>query len=207
MHRLRDRSRNACWKRPFGSRSGVGGIRDLRTSMPNGSHLRVSNPPPKPLLIWDGDCDFCRLWIERWREMTMGKVDYSPYQKATDRFPEIPPDEFNRSLVLIQPDGTVVFAAEAVYRSLAYRRSREWLPWSYDHVPGFAAVSAAFFGFFAFHRKFGSAVTRLLWGTDVRRPTYFWARRWFVRVLGVIYLIAFISLWVQVDGLVGSDGI
>jgi len=174
--------------------------------MPNKSHLRVSNPPPKPLLIWDGDCDFCRLWIERWRGMTMGKVDYTTYQKATDRFPEIPPDEFNRSLVLIQPDGTVVFAAEAVYRSLAYRRSREWLAWSYDHVPGFAAVSETSYGFIARHRNFTSAVTRLLWGNDVRRPTYFWARRWFLRALGTIYLIAFVSLWVQVDGLVGSDG-
>src|SRR4030095_14002346 len=121
MHSLRDRSRNARWKRPFRSRSGMGGLRDLRTSMPNKSHLRVSNPLPKPLLIWDGDCDFCRLWIGRWRQMTMGSVYYTTYQKAADRFPEIPPDEFNRSLVLIQPDGAVAFAAEAVYRSLAYR--------------------------------------------------------------------------------------
>src|SRR6266700_4144300 len=184
----------------------MGRVCDLRTSMPNKSHLRVSNPPPKPLLVWDGDCDFCRLWIERWRRMTMGKVDYTTYQKATDRFPEIPPDEFNRSLVLIQPDGTVVFAAEAVYRSLAYRRSREWLAWSYDHVPGFAAVSETGYGLIARHRKFASAVTRLLWGKEVRRPTYFWARRWFLRALGAIYLIAFVSLWVQVDCLVGSDG-
>jgi lipase maturation factor 1 len=175
--------------------------------MPNKSRVRVSNPPPKPLLIWDGDCDFCRLWIERWSEFTAGKVDYAPYQATGDRFPEIPLNEFKRSMAFIEPDGTAFFAAEAVYRSLAYRRSREWLAWSYDHVPGFAAVSEAFYGFIACHRKFGSAVTRLLWGTDVRRPTYFWARRWFVRVLGVIYLIAFISLWVQVDGLVGSDGI
>src|SRR6266853_431014 len=206
MHRFRDRSRNACWKRPFRSCSGVGGVCDLRTSMPNKSHLHVSNAPPKPLLIWDGDCDFCRLWIERWREMIMGEVDYTTYQNATDRFPEIPPDEFNRSLVLIQPDGTVVFAAEAVYRSLAYRRSREWLAWSYDHVPGFAAVSETGYGLIARHRKFASAVTRLLWGKDVRPPTYFWARRWFLRALGVIYLIAFVSLWLQVDGLIGSDG-
>ncbi len=174
--------------------------------MPNKSHLHVSNPPPKPLLIWDGDCDFCRLWIERWRDMTMGKVDYTTYQKATDRFPEIPPDEFNRSLVLIQPNGTVVFAAEAVYRSLAYRRSREWLAWSYDHVPGFAAVSETGYGLIARHRKFASAITRLLWGKEVRRPTYVWARRWFLRALGVIYLIAFVSLWIQADGLVGSNG-
>ena len=175
--------------------------------MPNKSHLSVSNPPPKPLLIWDGDCDFCGLWIERWREMTADKVDYTPYQKATDRFPEIPPNEFNRSLVLIQPDGSVVFAAEAACRSLAHRRSREWLAWSYDHVPGFAAVSETCYALIARHRKFASAVTRLLWGKDVRRPTYVWSRRWFLRALGVIYLIAFVSLWVQVDGLVGSNGI
>ena len=174
--------------------------------MPNKSHLRVSNPPSKPLLIWDGDCDFCRLWIERWREMTADKLDYTTYQEAAGRFPEIPSDEFNRSLVLIQPDGTVVFAAAAVYRSLAYRRSRECLAWSYDHVPGFAAVSETGYGLIARHRKFASAVTRLLWGKDVRPPTYVWARRWFLRVLGVIYLIAFVSLWVQADGLVGSNG-
>ena len=110
------------------------GVRRWAFKMANDQRLRVSNPPPKPLLIWDGDCDFCRLWIERWREMTAGKVDYVTYQKAADHFPEIPTDQFNRSLVLIQPDGAVVFAAEAVYCSLAYRRSREWLSWSYDHA-------------------------------------------------------------------------
>jgi lipase maturation factor 1 len=169
-------------------------------------NLRVSNPPPKPLLIWDGDCDFCRLWIERWRETTADKVDYTTYQEAGDNFPEIPPEEFNRSLVLIQPDGKVVFAAEAVCRSLANRHSRKWLAWSYDHVPGFAAVSETGYGFIARHRKFASAITRLLWGKDVQRPTYVWARRWFLRILGIIYLTAFVSLWVQVDGLVGSNG-
>ena len=175
--------------------------------MPNKSHFRVSNPPPKPLLIWDGDCDFCRLWIERWREMTAGKVDYVTYQETADRFPEIPRNEFNRALVLIQPDGTTFFAAGAVYRSLAYRRSRKWLAWSYDHVPGFSQVSEAGYGLIARHRKFTSAVTRLLWGKDVRRPTYVWAQRWFLRALGLIYLIAFVSLWVQVDGLFGSNGV
>src|SRR5499427_2053260 len=174
--------------------------------MPDKSHLRVSNPPPKPLLIWDGDCDFCRLWIERWRQMTAGKVDYTTYQKAADHFPEVPTDQFNRSLVLVQPDGIVLFAAEAVYRSLANRRSREWLSWSYDHVPGFAAVSETGYGLIARHRQFASAITRLLWGKDVRRPTYVWAQRWFLRALGIIYLIAFVSLWVQVNGLIGGNG-
>jgi predicted DCC family thiol-disulfide oxidoreductase YuxK len=174
--------------------------------MPNKSSLRVSNAPPKPLLIWDGECDFCRLWIERWREITEGKVDYATYQEAAVRFPEIPVDQFTRAMAFIKPDGDVFFAADAVYRSLAYRRSRRLLAWSYDRVPGFAAVSETGYGFIARHRNFASTVTRLLWGNDVRRPTYFWARRWFLRALGTIYLIAFVSLWVQVDGLIGSDG-
>jgi lipase maturation factor 1 len=175
--------------------------------MPNKSHLRVSNPPEKPLLIWDGECHFCRLWIERWREITAGKVDYGICQEAAPHFPEIPPDEFDRSLVLIQEDGTVFFGAEAVCRSLSYRRSRKWLAWSYDHIPTFAPVSETVYRLIACHRRLASAVTRLLWGQDVRRPTYVWARRCFLRALGAIYLIAFVSLWIQVDGLVGSDGI
>src|SRR6266699_3083237 len=170
-------------------------------------HLRISNPPPKPLMIWDGECHFCKRWIERWREITGGKVDYATYQDAAHRFPEIPVEQFKRSVALIEPDGEAFFAAEAVHRSLGYRSSRKWLAWSYDHIPGFAAISETAYKFIARHRSLGSTVTRLLWGKDVRPPTYFWARRWFLRALGLIYLIAFVSFWVQVDGLIGSNGI
>ncbi len=146
-------------------------------------------------------------WIERWRVMTAGKIGYVTYQEVADQFPEIPRGEFERAMTFIEPDGKTFFAAEAVYRSLQYRSSRKWLAWSYDHVPGFAEVSELAYRFIARHRKVGSAVTRLLWGNDVRPPTYFWAQRWFLRALGLIYLIAFVSLWVQVEGLVGSDGV
>ncbi|MCA9393843.1 MAG: lipase maturation factor family protein [Candidatus Omnitrophica bacterium] len=37
--------------------------------------------------------------------------------------------------------------------------------------------------------------------------TYFIARRFFIRFIGVIYFIAFASAWVQIEGLVGSKGI
>src|SRR5436190_5271082 len=170
-------------------------------------HLRISNPPPKPLMIWDGECHFCKRWIERWREITGGEVDYATYQDAAHRFPEIPVEQFKRAVALIEPTGEAFFAAEAVHRSLGYRSSRKWLAWSYDHIPGFAAISETAYKFIARHRSLGSAVTRLLWGKDVRPPTYFWARRWFLRALGLTYLIAFVSLWVQMDGLVGSNGV
>ena len=158
-------------------------------------------------MIWDGECHFCKRWIERWQEITAGKVDYVTYQQAAHQFPEIPIEQFQRAVALVEPDGKTFFAAEAVYRSLQYRPSRKWLAWSYDHFPGFAPISETAYKFIARHRSLASTITRLLWGKDVRPPTYFWAQRWFLRTLGLTYLIAFLSLWVQVDGLIGSNGV
>ncbi len=169
--------------------------------------LRVSNPPSKPLLIWDGQCHFCRRWIERWREITGGAVDYATSQESAERCPEIPREQFERSVILVESDGSVFSGAEAVFRSLRCRSSKKWLAWSYYHVPGFAPISESVYKIISLNRRFASVITRLLWGNDVRPPTYFVARRWFLRALGLIFLIAFVSLWVQIDGLIGSNGI
>src|SRR2546423_7847072 len=128
----------------------------------NKPHPRVRELLAKPLMIWDGDCHFCRLWIERWRAVTGGKVDYETYQEVADRFPEIPREQFERSVVFVAPNGEVFFAAEAVYRSLQYRASRKWLSWSYDHVPGFAAISELGYRLVARNRTIGSSITWLL---------------------------------------------
>ena len=59
----------------------------------------------------------------------------------------------------------------------------------------------------ASHRSVAMAVTRLLWGGSVLAPTYGVANALFLRLLGLCFLAAFVSLWVQVDGLVGARGI
>ena len=168
---------------------------------------RVSDPPPKPLIIWDDDCHFCRRWIERWQEITGDKVDYVASKEIGDRFPEILREQFERSVIFIEQDGNVFCGAEAVFQSLRFEGSRKWLSWSYEHVPGFAAASEGAYNVIASNRRLASAVTRLLWGNNVRPPTYLAARRWFLSSLGLIFLVAFVSLWVQVDGLIGSNGI
>ena len=169
--------------------------------------MRVASSPPKPLLIWDGECHFCRRWIERWREITRSDVDYATSQESAERFPEIPREQFERSVIYIETDGVVFSGAEAVFRSLRCRPSKKWLAWSYEHVPGVATVSESVYKIIASNRRFASAITQLFWGEDVRPPTYFVARRWFLRAVGLIFLIAFVSLWVQIDGLIGSNGI
>ena len=173
----------------------------------DGLRLRVANPPSRPLMIFDGDCHFCRKWIERWRVMTAGRVDYAPYQEVAEKFPEISREEFDRAVQFVETNGDVVSGAEAVFRSLRYARGRRWLTWCYDRLPGFAAATECGYGLVARNRKFSSTITQLFWGSDVGPPTYFWARRWFLRLVGLVYLIAFASLWLQVDGLIGAKGI
>ncbi|PZR75756.1 MAG: hypothetical protein DLM52_07145, partial [Chthoniobacterales bacterium] len=158
-------------------------------------------------MIWDGDCHFCRGWVERWRAQTGDRVDYEPSQLADARFPEIDPAEFSRAVILVLPSGEAFRGAEAVFRSLSFAPRRGWLLRAYQNVPGIAPVSDAAYRFIAKRRQLASAVTRVLWGRDVSQPSYATTRRIFLRALGLIYLIAFISLWLQIDGLIGEHGI
>src|SRR5438876_1886105 len=175
--------------------------------MPPSPHRLVRAAPPEPLLIFDGDCHFCRRWIERWNDLTGGAVDYAPFQEVAQLFPEISHDDFERSVQFIETDGRVFKGADAVFRSLGRKPGRKWMTWCYEHLPGFAVITEAGYRLVARHRRTASFFTRLLWGNDVRQPTYVESRRWFLRALGCTYLIAFLSLWAQVDGLIGKHGI
>lgn len=166
----------------------------------------IANPPSRPLMIYDGECHFCRHWIERWREETSDRVDYAPSQEVATQFPEIPAAEFRDAVVLITPEGRAYTGAEAVFRSMVWGR-RRWPMGLYENVPPFAAVSETFYAYISRHRHLASKVTRLLWGQEILRPSYFISRMLFLRLLGVVYLIAFISLFVQMDGLIGNRGI
>jgi predicted DCC family thiol-disulfide oxidoreductase YuxK len=170
---------------------------------------QVAHPPGRPLLIFDGECGFCRRWIERWRGLTRGRVDYAASQDVAGRFPEIPQEDFDESVRLVDTDGTVTAGAEAVYRALALAPNPILgLPLLvYRHLPGARAVAEWAYRAVARRRRLFSGVTRLLWGHDVTRPTYALGSELFLRLLAVVYLIAFASLWLQIDGLVGSEGV
>jgi predicted DCC family thiol-disulfide oxidoreductase YuxK len=167
----------------------------------------VESPPSKPLVVFDGDCGFCRFWIGRWQSIAGDRLDYAPYQEVASRFPEIAIDEFRRAVQLVLPDGSVHAAAAAVVRALAEVPGRgHWLT-LYENVPGFAPISEFAYRLIAGHRSAASRVTRILWGDVSAKPTYFFASSLFLRFLAFCYLAAFVSLWVQVDGLIGPRGI
>jgi predicted DCC family thiol-disulfide oxidoreductase YuxK len=171
--------------------------------------LNVAAPPPKPLLVFDGDCNFCRLWIRRGRQITGDAVDYLPSQDPAiaAQFPEIPREQFDTAVVLIEIDGSVYSGAEAVFRTLSLNPKYDWLLSVYEKLPGLAPMSEFAYRLIATNRRFFSLLTRWLWGPHVERPDYILTRWLFLRALGLVYLVAFISLWTQIGGLIGHNGI
>jgi predicted DCC family thiol-disulfide oxidoreductase YuxK len=161
----------------------------------------------RPTLIFDGDCGFCRRWVELWRLWTGDRVEYLAAQSRGERFAQIPEERLRESVALVAPDGGISFGAEAVFQTLAVDSSKSWLSWCYRQLPGFAPVSEWFYRHVAHRRTLFSQWTRWILGKNISYHQYFIARRVFFFALGLIYVCAFLSYGVQIRGLNGSDGI
>ncbi len=107
----------------------------------------------RPVMIYDGDCSFCKRWVERWRVMTGDGVEYIPSSEGRVRFPEVPEGDWEASVQYVEVDGTRTQRADAVFRALAVGN---WLGraghWAYERVPGFGVVADAGYDFVARNR-------------------------------------------------------
>lgn len=141
----------------------------MKPSMSDLPH--VASPPARSVLVFDGECGFCRYWIARWRYRTGDAVEYLPFQdpQVTQRFPELPRERVARAVQLIDADGRVFEGAHALFRMLAGSGRRTPL-WLYQKLPGCAAITERTYRFVADHRSFASRLTKILWGRDARPP-------------------------------------
>ncbi len=130
---------------------------------PAAPRYRVTSPPPeKPLFVYDGSCGFCRSWIGRSRRLTEGTVVYAASQEIAPLQEGIPAEAFERSAILIMPDGEAFSGAEAVLRALALVPARRLPLGIYQRVPGAAPVAEAVYRLVARHRPLLTRLTNLL---------------------------------------------
>jgi predicted DCC family thiol-disulfide oxidoreductase YuxK len=69
------------------------------------------------VLIFDGECDFCRRWIgvlRRWD--THGRLSFVPFQdsRALEPLPAIPRSELEQAMHLVTPERQVLKGAAAL---------------------------------------------------------------------------------------------
>lgn len=118
----------------------------------------------RPVMLYDGDCGFCRRWIERWRRDTGDRVRYLPYQ-SPGLLQEygIAPWQARAAVQLIDSDGRRTHGAAAVFRALGQAPSR-WIRAlaRLGLLPGVRATEQTGYRWIATHRKLASRLTRRL---------------------------------------------
>jgi predicted DCC family thiol-disulfide oxidoreductase YuxK len=160
-----------------------------------------------PVLVYDGECGICYEWISYWQKLTGGAIHYRPYQEVQGDYPDISLTEFEQAIQFIDSDGSVYSGAEATFTLYRAIPGHGLLKWLYSYFPGFALFSEIGYNFLSQHRGLLSFFTHLFWGKNFEPTRYQLTTRIFLRVLGCIYLAAFVSFGVQVTGLIGSDGV
>lgn len=161
----------------------------------------------KPTLLYDRDCGFCRYWVARWSEATGEAVDYVPSAEAGEDFPDVAPEQFREAVQFVDSERSVYSGAEAVFRCLSNAPGGGKLLWWYRKSRAFQRLSEAAYRAIASYRNAASLVNRMLWGVTYARPTFALGQWSFFRNLGLIFVIAFASLFVQIEGLIGENGI
>ncbi len=99
------------------------------------------NVPGRPLLIYDGDCGFCKYWVRYWQALTGPSVTYAPYQQVGGQYPEIPVAAFQRAVQYVAPDGKIASGAEAVVLALSHASGKGFWLTLYRQVPAFAVIA------------------------------------------------------------------
>jgi len=116
----------------------------------------------KPILVYDGDCSFCKAWANRWQSLVENDVEFESYQKMAGHYPEIRKKEFESEVKIIFPSGKIVGGAEAIFVLLSLHGSRFLLwKWLYKYFPLFVPISEFVYKLVARNRKVASRITRL----------------------------------------------
>jgi len=116
----------------------------------------------KPVLVYDGDCRFCKRWVRRWQKRTGERVEYAPYQGPGVLLRlGIPLAAARRSVQLAMPDGVVYQGAEAVFRVIALAPGLHPLA-RLGRLPILRWIAERFYRFVANHRVLASRVDRML---------------------------------------------
>lgn len=165
----------------------------------------------RPVLFYDSDSQLMRARVARWHRMTIQAVQYIPYDDAHGILPDFlgpPPKPDAETLFhLVEDDGEVYTGAAAATRLWKYTPRQDWKYTLAQRYKKPNAILDSWYSQTARHRSVAERLHWLLSGVDEEPPTYY-ATRWiFLRVMGLVWAIAFGSFWWQAMGLIGSEGL
>jgi predicted DCC family thiol-disulfide oxidoreductase YuxK len=149
---------------------------------------KTQNKPPKPLMIWDGECGFCKYWIIVWNQKSEN-IEFNTFQEVADHYPEIPLKEFKKASRFIDTDGHIYSGPDSAYMSLAqFNKPITFLHHWYEKYPWFRWISDHAYNEIAKNRPIMMTLTIAFWGNDPLNRKPYWAA-WLLGLISVFYLL------------------
>ena len=149
----------------------------------------------KPLLIFDETCGFCNRCVSYWKLFTTSKIDYVSYQIASSWVSEEQRSDFQTAVHFIDQYGRSFKGAEAVFKLFSYTSGlKKYYIYLYQKSRFFAFIAEWVYKRVANNRSIFSFLSKLFYGDSFRPDTFLNSSILFFKGLGLVYLIAFISL-------------
>lgn len=151
------------------------------------------------LLVYDGDCGFCKFWVKQAQKLTDDSVEYKAYQSLSLPYQGLSHDEFSESIYYFSAEKKYS-AAHAAFKLIS--KKYPFLLWLYEVLTPFSFMSEALYKLVAKNRMFFSALTQFFVKTHEEGTSSY-----LLKAISFIYIISFASLLSQAQGLWGADGI
>lgn len=106
----------------------------------------------RPLVVYDGNCGFCRRWVERLRRWDReGRLEFLPLQDAdAPVVTGVGRDELEQAAHVVLPSGQVV-AGAAAFRALCPFLSGGSVPFRLLGLPGVLPLAERLYRWIAWH--------------------------------------------------------
>ena len=146
---------------------------------------RTAYPPKqKPMMVYDGNCGFCKYWVVKWMKITKLSVDYRSFQEVAERYKDIPTEYFRSAVRYIDVDGKIISGPDAAYVAYYTQNKVTFLHQWYVKGKWFMKLSDSAYQWIADHRSFMSKMSVILFGKDPNQPKAYWK----------IYFLAFVLI-------------
>ena len=149
-------------------------------------------PNPKPLMVFDGNCGFCKYWVIRWKKISGLGVDYKSYQEVAPQFEDIPEYHFKQAVRYIDTEGKVFNGPDAAYITYFNKNKFKFLHQWYINKSWFTKFSDYAYQFVADNRNTMSKITIRLFGKNPANPKPYW--KYYLIALIVIFISLIILL-------------
>ena len=149
--------------------------------------------PKHPVMVWDGECQFCKLCTDRFNSLANDDIEFIPFQDLPNKYPNAPDLDYKKSVVFFINNQTYTGAA-AVF-SFYNTIGKKWPLRLYDRFKIFSKISEMFYRFIANKRRLFRLIVNAFWGSNFLPDTYKISGWIYGRLLGLVGLIAFFSFW------------